>query len=584
MNIHAVHHLPDVPYAYGSGRDRLKIRLRSARGDLKKVTIYYKDRYDWENDYKKKDMDEIITTSLFSFYGTEITVRRARFRYFFLLEEKSGRRIVYDAGGFREPVTEGFEYRGFQFAYSAQGDTYKPKEIFNDAVVYQIFPERFRNGNKENDPPGTLPWGGIPAQGNFFGGDIKGITQGLPYLKDLGINMIYLTPVFSSSSNHKYNINNYFALDPQFGTMEEVREMVEKAHSMGIRVIFDAVFNHTGSDIPMFLDVMQKGEKSPYSSWYHIDSYPADPENPDYYTFATGIGSMPKLRTENHEVREYFYSAGKFWIEKIGIDGWRLDVSDEVDHKFWQGFKEAVESVNPNAVLIGEIMHEASSFLRGNELDSVMNYPFKDALCEYFARRETDETHFTDTLSNVRALYTDEISSQLWNLIGSHDTPRFLTEARGEVKRLLLALAFQFSYPGVPYIYYGDEAGLDGGRDPYCRRCMEWDEEKQDKRILDFTKKMIEFRKKYPELTSSKVSFRTAPGMIAMERKSGDELSGRKIIIYFNNQDKEAEIKPEDNITEITPTDMEGKTPGELYTCGHLILKPMSFRAFLKEE
>lgn len=575
---HAIHHIPDIPWAFGESYGTLRVRIKCATEDIKKITLYYKDRYTWGGPYLIEELNKEMSTELFEVFSGAMELPRGRFRYFFLLEDFKGETLIYDAGGFRPYAEEGFEYRAFQYAYLAEGDIYKGKSIMDDSIVYQIFPERFRNGNKDNDPENTLPWGGIPRQGNFFGGDLKGIREGIPYLKELGINMIYLTPIFLSSSNHKYNIKDYFSIDPQFGTLEEAKEMVKAAHDSGIKVIFDAVFNHTGHDFFAFEDIIKNGEKSEYKDWYHLNSLPIDLDNTNYYTFAEKITSMPKLRTENEKVRQYFFEVGKYWIREVGIDGWRLDVCDEVDHKFWQGFREACEEENKDSILIGEIMHEASSFLRGNELDSIMNYPFKHALTEYFASRIIDETQFINILEGTRMQYMTRIHNQLWNLIGSHDTPRFLTEAKGEINRLLLAVAFQFTWPGVPYIYYGDEVGVDGGHDPYCRCCMEWEEEKQDKRILSFYKNIIEFRKKHKEFNHLPIKIHHTKGLLLVERKS---LEGDMILI-FNNTDNKMTVDTNVDLLDITPCNMFGEKLYEVKLIGEVILEPMSFRILKK--
>lgn len=576
MNKHAIYHLADSPWAYGIGEGKLRVRIRVGRDDMKKVTLYYKDRYQWGGKYEKLDLKIMARQELFDFYYGDMELPRARFRYFFLLEDKRGNKEIYDDIGFRPYEEEGFEYRAFQFAYLASNDFYRGKENLKNAIVYQIFPERFKNGDKANDPENTLKWGGIPKQGNFFGGDLRGIIEGLSYLSDLGVNMIYLTPIFLSSSNHKYNIKDYYSIDPQFGSIEDAKELVKRAHEFGIKVIFDAVFNHTGDDFFAFSDIKEKGDKSKYLDWYHIDSLPIDSKEVNYYTFAEKIYSMPKLRTENDKVREYFFEVGKYWIKEVGIDGWRLDVCDEVDHNFWQGFKKACESVNEDAVLIGEIMHEASSFLRGNELDSIMNYQFKNALTEYFAKRTLDINTFIDVLENIRTRYIDDIGDQLWNLIGSHDTPRFLTESKGQVDRLLLAVAFQFIWPGVPYIYYGDEVGLDGGQDPYCRACMLWDEAKWDKRILNFYKALISFRKENNKLNDSPLAISNIDGLIVVKRLINDE----EYIFIFNNMDEERLYKNKAKIKEISPCNMEGEVILEREVKGNVSLAPMSFRFF----
>lgn len=576
MNKYAVFHISDTPWAYARDPQTLTLRLRTAASDIRRVTVHYKDRYDWYGPFCVRDLETVAAAGLFTYWSCDIRLERKRFRYFFELEDAAGEVSCFDERGWRgleESLAEG---RAFQYAYIGEADVYEGRENLTDAIVYQIFPERFHNGDAANDPPHTKPWGGVPGRYSSFGGDLPGIIGKLDYLSDLGITLIYLTPVFLSASNHKYNISDYYKIDPQFGTLDDARTLVRRAHELGIQVYFDAVFNHTGSDFFAFADVLKNQENSPYFDWYHIDSLPVSFEASNYYTFANLISTMPKLRTDNPRVRDYFFDVGRYWIREIGIDGWRLDVCDEVDHAFWQGFRRACLAENPQAALVGEIMHESSAFLKGNELDSIMNYPFKYAMTDYFARRTTSLDEFMDFLAANRVLYMDQITRQMWNLLDSHDTARFITDARGQRDRLALAQAFQFLYIGIPYIYYGDEVGLDGGHDPYCRRCMPWAEKDQDQGLHQFVKSLIALRKSSPAF--SRGTFREldrANGCILFQRQYEDEI----FICAFNNSDEARSIGWElEDLTEVTPGN-----PGKFIESDRISLEPMGFRVFKKE-
>lgn len=605
MNKHAIYHLTDTPWAYARDEDTLALRIRTASNDMRRVTVFYKDRYDWFSPWLQKDLEIMAKTELFSYWTTDLKVPRNRYRYFFELEDQNQEVVSYDEQGFEAPGTTNRERNAFQFAYIGPADVYHGKDHLVDSIVYQIFPERFHNGDPSNDPEGTMPWGGLPRQRNSFGGDLKGIIEKIDYLEDLRIDLIYLTPIFKSSSNHKYNISDYYAVDPQFGTLEDAKELVRVAHKVGIRVFFDAVFNHTGSDFFAFQDVLEKQDQSKYYDWYHIDSFPVSIEKLNYYTFANKISTMPKLRTENPEVRDYFFEVGRYWIREIGIDGWRLDVCDEVDHEFWHGFRKACEEENPKAALVGEIMHESSAFLKGKELDSIMNYPFLHAMIDFFAKRISNAHHFMDILARNRIIYMNQITRQMWNLLGSHDISRFLTFAKGEKKRLKLASAFQFLYIGTPYIYYGDEVGLDGGHDPLCRRCMEWDEAKQDTSLLSHYKGLIKLRKS--SAAFSRGDFKEVlrdEAVIGFSRKWEEE----EFLCFFNNSDGDQTFSLKDMhlkkvyLKEVTPLlDMpEGEEERgltrhietqprhqlkfiDLREEHELTLEPMSYRVFKVE-
>lgn len=541
MNKHAVFHVLDTPYAYGKDKDTLVVRVRVARNDVNECYIYYKDRYDWENPYLKKKMIVVAETELFTYYQAEISVFRNRYRYYFEFIDNNNQRFEYNERGF---VNREFKYNdmnSFQFPYIAEEDLYYEEKWLQESVVYQIFPDRFCNGDSNINVEGTLPWGkGKVHKRSMYGGDLRGIIDKLPYLKDLGINLIYLTPIFKSTTNHKYNTKDYFDIDPQFGTLSEARELVEKAHSNGIRIVFDAVFNHSGSDFFAFEDVIKNQQESKYKDWYFIDSWPVSKSKNKYYTFANGCDNMPKLNTNNEEVKEYLLKVGEYWIKEIGIDGWRLDVCDEVGHEFWRAFRKVVKKANKNAVIIGEIMHEANSFLKGDQLDGIMNYPFKNAIIDFFGKHIITAREFLDIMAENRVLYMDSITKQMWNLVGSHDTKRIYDECEGNIDRIKLAIAYQFLYLGVPYIYYGDEVGLDGGDDPQNRKCMIWDEEKQNKELLNFYKKMIKIRASNKALVHGDFEeVYCDENLLAFKRVLNDE----KLIVIFNNSDEDAIIE-----------------------------------------
>lgn len=572
MNKYAVYHTLDTPYAYGKDKDTLVVRVRVARNDVKECFIYYKDRYDWDNPYKKKSMEVVAETELFSYFQTEVSVFRNRYRYYFQFIDMEEKVYEYNERGF---VKNSFEYNdmnSFQFPYIAEEDLYNEVKWLQEATVYQIFPDRFCNGDSSINPSDVKPWGkGKVGRHTMYGGDLRGIIEKLDYLEDLGVNLLYLTPIFKSTTNHKYNTQDYFDVDPQFGTIEEAKELVERAHDKNIKVVFDAVFNHSGSDFFAFEDLIENQKKSKYKDWYFIDSWPVTKAKNKYYTFANGCDNMPKLNTNNKEVREYLNKVGQFWIKEIGIDGWRLDVCDEVGHEFWREFKKAVKEVKRDAIIIGEIMHEANSFLKGDQLDGIMNYPFKNAVIDYFGKAIISDREFLDIMAENRILYMDSITRQMWNLIGSHDTKRINNECEGNVNRIKLAIAFQFMYIGVPYIYYGDEVGIDGGEDPQNRKCMVWETEKQNKELYNFYKKIIKVRNTNKEILvyGDFEELYCHNGVIAFKRSKGNN----EAIIIFNNDnyEKSINLKLNYNVVDILNTESN-------ININEIILEPLSFK------
>ncbi len=441
----------------------------------------------------------------------------------------------YNERGFVNPEFKYNDMNSFQFPYIAEEDLYKDVRWLKEAIVYQIFPDRFCNGNPSINSENTNEWGkGEVDENSIYGGDLRGIIEKLPYLKDLGVNLIYLTPVFKSNTNHKYNIEDYFDIDPHFGTIEEAKEMVEKAHNLGIKIVFDAVFNHSGSNFFAFKDLIKNQKESNYKDWYFIDSWPVKKSKNKYYTFANGAEDMPKLNTNNKEVRDYLLKVGEFWIKEVGIDGWRLDVCDEVGHEFWREFRKKIKSTKSDAIIIGEIMHEANSFLKGDQLDGIMNYPFKNAIIDFFAKGIISGREFLDIMAENRVLYMDSITKQMWNLIGSHDTKRIYNECNGNIDKIKLAIAYQFLYIGVPYIYYGDEVGLDGAEDPKNRKCMIWEKDKQNIDLINFYKNLINIRKNNKVLTYGSFEEVYCKNNVIIFKRV---LDNQEILCVFNNSD-----------------------------------------------
>lgn len=541
MNKHAIYHVLDVPYAYGKDIDTLVLRIRVATDDIEECSVLYRCRYDWESEYKRKPMRIVAQTEIFTYYEVELSIYRNRYRYYFELKDKENNICIYTERGVLGVDYSNIDVAAFQFPYISDDDLYKEEKWLQESIVYQIFPDRFFNGNPDINPDYIKDWGkGKVGRHSMYGGDIRGIIQKLDYLKELGIDLIYLTPIFKSSTNHKYNTADYFEIDPTFGTLEDAKELVLTCHEKGIRIVFDAVFNHSGSDFFAFKDLLANQENSKYVDWYFIDSLPVDIKKCNYYTFANGCSNMPKLNTSNKEVREYLLSVAKYWVKEINIDGWRLDVCDEVSHEFWREFRKEVKSVKSDAIIVGEIMHEANSFLKGDQLDSIMNYPFKNATIDFFGKHNISALEYLDILSANRMLYMNSITKQMWNLVGSHDTKRIINECNNNIGRMKLAITMQFTYVGVPYIYYGDEVGITGEDDPDNRKCMIWDEKKQNKELLNFYKTLISIRKNNKSLIYGDFDIVYCKDeVIGFTREYGDD----RVLVILNNSEEERYIK-----------------------------------------
>jgi glycosidase len=361
----------------------------------------------------------------------------------------------------------------------------------SDAVFYQIFPDRFANGDPANDPPGVEPWGGSPTPHNFFGGDLAGVQQRLPYLAELGITALYLTPVFAAGTNHRYDTHDYLSVDPALGDTDRLRELVAQAHGLGMRVILDGVFNHCGDGFWAFQDVAQRGLESPYRDWFFIHGVPVRRDPPSYQTCG-GAPYLPKLNVANPEVRRYLLHVARYWIETADIDGWRLDVPWKVAPDFWQDLRAVVKSVKPDAYLAGECWRDARPWL--TVFDGVMNYRLRDILLDFCVRDHMDAE---DAAYETQRMFADYGPSMpyLLNLLGSHDTPRLLSLCQGDSRRAIVALTALFTWPGAPMLYYGDEIGMEGANDPDCRRCMRWDPSDWRMEIVQACRTLIALRR-----------------------------------------------------------------------------------------
>jgi len=374
---------------------------------------------------------------------------------------------------------------------------FRTPEWVKHSVFYQIFPDRFANGDPSNDPANVQPWGTPPTPYNFMGGDLQGILQKLDYLQDLGITAIYLNPIFQATSNHRYNTYDYLRIDPKLGTMEDFQNLVGEMHRRGMRLILDGVFNHCGRGFYAFHDVVENGAHSPYVGWFHIKKFPIFPydglKKANYESW-WGIRSLPKFNTDNPQVRQFLLSVARYWIEQ-GADGWRLDVPNEIDDDtFWREFRQVVKSANPDAYIVGEIWKDARRWLQGDQFDAVMNYPLRDLCVEFFAKGTMDASTFATKLSRLFRRYPSEATYALLNLLGSHDTARWLTVCGNDVRRAMLGYTLLFTLPGAPCIYYGDEIGMTGEADPHCRACFEWDERKWNHRLHQHVRDLIALR------------------------------------------------------------------------------------------
>lgn len=388
-----------------------------------------------------------------------------------------------------------------------------------DAIFYQIFPDRFCRSARYKAVGKFVEWGSRPTRENMFGGNLAGIEDHLDYIAGLGVNALYLCPIFKSNSNHRYHTVDYFEIDPVLGTLEDFDRLVKKAHKLGLRVILDGVFNHCSRGFFQFNSLMELGENSPYVDWFHVKGWPlnAYTDKPNYECW-WNYPALPKFNTDCPDVREYLFSVGEYWMKR-GIDGWRLDVPNEIDDdSFWQEFRRRVKAINKDAYIVGEIWDEPLRWLKGDQFDGVMNYLFRKATMQFlFDEKPISIKEFGERMSRA---FPENRGDVPMNLLGSHDTTRLMSQPCASLERIKLAYALMFFLPGAPCIYYGEELSMKGGKDPDNRRSMPWDKfEKLSKEPLyGFLKQMIELRKKNPVLCDGKLEIRYADNGLAIER------------------------------------------------------------------
>ena len=422
-----------------------------------------------------------------------------------------------------------------------------------DAMFCQIFPDRFAQSSRVVKPGPLEPWDTPPTTHGFKGGDLLGIVEHLDYLADLGVNALYLTPVFASASNHRYHTYDYLAVDPLLGGDQALRELLDTAHEREMRVILDGVFNHTGRGFWPFHHVLEAGAASPYRRWFHLDDAALDAGRPLVayppagssstalgYKAWWGMPALPKLNTDEPAVREFLFSVAEHWL-RFGIDGWRLDVPTEIDDEaFWQEFRTRCRAVRSDAYLVGEIWHHAPDWLIGDRFDALMNYPLAEAILGFAGGSQLDmpvvRAHheyagtvvardgaaFAAKLVELLGAYEPATTAVQLNLLGSHDAPRIRTVVGGNVNRVRIATLLQATLPGAPCLYYGDEVGLTGGNDPACRGAFPWDETRWEPGLRDSIRALFRLRAAEPALRDGPLRVVGATGSaMGYERGSG---------------------------------------------------------------
>ncbi len=492
---------------------------------------------------------------------------------------------------------------------------YRTPDWFKGGVMYQIFPDRFYRDGTTPDIKGRVSredWGGLPEyrpnehgkvlNNDFFGGNFKGIQSKLPYLKDLGVTTVYLNPIFEAASNHRYDTSNYRKIDPILGDEKDFEEFVKAAENQGIKLILDGVFNHTGDDSVYFNKYgnydgvgAYQSKDSPYYSWYNFQEFP------DKYDSWWGIDVLPEVNENSEEYQKFIFDKGgvlKKWLG-FGIGGYRLDVADELPDFFLKKLRKSVKEENENAIIIGEVWEDASNkvayskrreYLQGYELDSVMNYPLKDGIIRYMQNGNAAElTHIVRVLINH---YPKQTVDCLMNILGTHDTSRILTVLGGiycsskdemalpsanlkacdkeiAIEKLKMAAVLQYTLPGVPCVYYGDENGMEGHIDPFCRKCFDWEDLNED--LIAFYQTLGEIRKTYREVFKDGKwqDLKVQQGLLFYKRQKGDQA----IYVCVNNSSTSYLINVPQEYTDCITKENYDK---------RIKVEPYSFKIFAK--
>ena len=544
MEYSAIFHDMDKRFCYAIEKDLFVIRVQVKKDDMKEIILHYEDKYipmEREDTRKTIVMKKVATSQFHDYYEAQVRMHLICLRYFFEFTDMQGEKVYYGNYEFdKESITN--RDRMFDCPQNLrEEEMFEVPDWAANKVVYQIFPSRFA----ASQPVDKKLWYKAPITPmDDLHGDFRGIIDHLDHIQDLGIDVIYMTPSFKSNSCHKYDTIDYYEIDPSFGTKEELKELVQKAHDRGMKVVMDAVFNHTGKEFFAFKDILEKGEKSKYLDWYYIDELPLKGkwgEIPNFLCFGY-YGGMPKLNLKNPEVEKYITDIACYWIRECDIDGWRLDVGDEISHFFWKRFRRAIKAVKKDMLIIGEIWHYAGDFLEGDEWDTVMNYPFYLNLIDLLADEKISVSQFVQNLGYLKGRLHKKCYPLMWNLIDSHDTARFLHLCKDNKKKQHLAAAFQLLLPGMPMIYYGDEYAMPGANDPDCRRGMYWDEEYQDKEMFEWYKRLLQVRKAHTCIVEGELAesiTRDEDETIVLIRKNGEET----IALIFNCSNHTKEFK-----------------------------------------
>ena len=519
MNISAVRHRSTGSDCYALDENTVVLNLHTDF-DVERAYVVSEDPFihelrrqrEWKG--KRREMERGYELEHTQVWTVSLTPEFKRLQYYFIVESCGEQFGVFENKICLIAERDRISTEYFKFPWINPSDVIAPPGWVRDTVWYQIFPDRFCRGEGFENKGKFREWGDFsnPHFNDLYGGDLRGITSRLPYLKEMGINGVYLTPIFLSNSNHKYNTFDYYTVDPDFGTEADLTEMVQTAHALGIRVMLDAVFNHCGTEFFAWKDVCSNGKASKYYDWFFIngdDFAREDFSTADgrFYSFSFWAG-MPKLNTNNPEVQKYFTDLCLHWARDYRIDGIRFDVGDEIAHSFLRRLRTALKQENPDFFLLGEIWFDSITWLAGDEYDSVMDYPFTGALNDFWRDKTMDCRSLMHRLNFCRSLYPKQINEVMFNFLDTHDTSRVRETCEND-DVLLQKLAMLMTFSGSPCLYYGTEIAMRGKYSPYNRSCMPWDDIDSGK-YDGFRAKvsaLVQLRRRCAELKNDELKF-----------------------------------------------------------------------------
>ncbi len=526
----AVAHSQSIPFLVRD-TDGIHVRIRLRKDDVEGVKVVT----------EKGSVPAALITSddLYEWYEAILGSNTKSYR---LDIDLGSKHISWGRNGFSDPEL---------LALSSEAGVFKTPNWIESAVFYQVFPDRFENGSATNDLPGTEPWNAKPTYRTRLGGDIAGIQSKLGYLRQLGVNSLYLNPIFESPSNHRYDTDDYRKVAPDFGTNPEFDSLVKSLKANSMKVVLDFAFNHTSVNYFAFKDLREKGESSPYRSWYTVHSFPIKVQNPPNYHAWANFPAMPKLRVTEPDVQKELLDVSKFWLKR-GVDGMRLDVANEVDPSLWKALRKVAKAENTNSWILGEVWTDASQWLGGDQWDSAMNYDFRTASIEFFAKQTMPPSMFASKLMANYYRYAPQVSRNLFNLLSSHDTARFLTVCNEDTCKAHLAAMVQFTWVGVPSIFYGEEIGMTGGEDPDNRRGMRWDLVVDSNPTLQLYKSLVAARRSSEALQHGKptiLSTNDDAGTFAFARSTKSDA----VVTVINRSETSQEVELDFSKTELQP-------------------------------